>query len=332
MSFRLPTHLSSLTLLLPIVLGACAGPEARTAVAPVEPRTVEGVAPRYQPMFQALKGALSEREDDVARRIAANLRLRLERDRALGVRGATRNCLELLDAFDRVLHGRALVDGLDLELVTRPVTGQNALALVLRARTRGATPVELRPGAALLRIHRITLSPEGKESRAVSTRGVEDLERLVLDGGDWLEVPLGTFSSTLPSNALGARTSWTLELRAGDILDQESFYPAQEVRVDAAERVDLAAFLPNTPVEPSVLASFVERPEVALAPILERTVRIAPSKREDALDLLAAVVERMSAEQIARLVPSLRWLSRTNAPGRDPLAWRSWLRQRSEYR
>jgi len=318
------------TLLLLALLAAPLGCRAtsRPPGSPPPARTISGAAPRHQPQLEALTAAIEEGDDGVARRIAASLRARLAVEAVRGVEG-TDHAQELLEGFERVLKGRLLVDALELELVDRLLPSGDAVRIVLRARSRRR--VALRPSGAQLRVHRMSLSPEGKESRAVRTIAVADLGELPLDDG-WVEVPLDTFATTIPSNALGARTRWTLELLAGDVLEEDVPYPAQDVRVAGAERVDLAPFLPNLPVEPQELVAYAQRDELAMPPLLERTVRIAPERREEALDLLTAEVEGMTAEQIARLVPTLRWLSRTGLPGRDPLAWRAWLRRRAEVR
>jgi len=290
-----------------------------------------GVPPRYQAQLAALTGAVREGEDDMARRMALRLRARLGAEASGGMDPGLQAALAILEGCDRILRGRLLLEALDLELAERPGPDANSTRVVLRARSRSRTRVEVRPGGALLRVHRITLGPEGKEGRIVRTYGVGSVELLSLDEG-WLEVPLGAFSTTIPSNTLGARTHWTLELLAGEVLEEGRPYPAQEIQVQGSERIDLAPFLPNTPVAPEDLAAYVTRPGVALAPILERTVRIAPADREQALDRLTPLVEVMVAEQITRLVPTLRWLSRTGVPGRDPLAWREWLRRRAQVR
>ncbi len=319
---------SRLVLLLALSLAAPAcRSTARPKLAPVRIPTVAGVGPRYAPILQALAAAVEDHDDAVARRIAANMRLRLAADAARGADASRADARALLDGFDRVLEGRRLVDTLDLQLDVRPVEGQPATRVVLRVRTRSNTRLELRPGGALLRVQRVSLTPEGKESRAARTCGVGNVASLVLDEG-WLEVPLGTFATTIPSNALGARTRWSLDMLGGEILEEGTPYPAQNVQVEGVERVDLAPFLTNTPVDPADLAAYVQRPGVALAPILERTVRIAPDRRDEALDLLTPLVETMVPEQISTLVPTLRWLSPTSTPGRDPLAWRAWLRLR----
>ena len=316
-----------LALLLVCGLSACAG--SRHAVRGA-PRTLVGVAPRHLPGFEALRNAVEAREDATARRIAAGLRARVELERDLGVDGdATRNALDLLDGFDRILEGRALVDSLELELVVRESDGP-AAEVVLRARTTRATRIELRPGAAELRVHRVTLSvTDGKEARGVVTQGVGGLEALALDSQGWAEVALGRFPTVLPGNALASRTRFGLTLRAGTVVEEGRALPAMDVPEVVAERVDLAPYLPTAPVEPAELAAYAARGDGSFPALLERTVRILPERRAEALDLLTPVVRPMTPEQITRLVPTLRWLAPTGYPGRDPEAWRRWLEARA---
>ena len=130
-----------------------------------------------------------------------------------------------------------------------------------------------------------------------------------------------------------------MTFRSGGIVDADGRYPAMGWPVGPASRTVHAPFLPESPVEPQELVDYLEskslagRPiERALPPIMERTVRIPASQREEALGLLRPLVERSTPEEIERIVPALRWLARTSSPGGDPLAWRAWLRGRGEQR
>jgi len=319
-----------LTCLLALSLLGCASDSATTsAVRPVSSRSLVGIAPRFQPLLVALKDALEAHDDESARRIARNLRMRIEAERGSGDNSATDDALRLLEAFERILTGRALVDSLDLELFLRTDEATQHTRVLMRARTSRATRVELRPGAALLRTQRMLILPDGRVTRTELTQGVGNLERLSLDSDGWLEVPLASFSSTIPGNALAGRTLWSLTFTSGEVLEEGRHSPAMNVPVLSVERIDLAYFLPNAPVDPVELATFVQRPEVTLPPILERTVRVLPERRDEALDLLTPLVEGWTPEQIERVVPTLRWLSRVNSPGGDPLLWREWLRKRN---
>lgn len=319
-------------LVLAFGAGACSSaPSSNLALEPVPARGVASLAPRYQAQFAALGDALDAHEDAVARRIAQQVRLRLTLEGAAGGEAA-RAAGELLDGMERVLDGRALVASLRLELAVRPAEG-SFVEVVLRASTVRRTRVRFRPGPAVLRIHRVTLNPSdgGKEGRAVRTQGVRELD-LELDAEGWTEVSLGTFPTVLPGNVLAARTRWSLEFRSGEVQEEGRSLPAMDVPPVVAERVDLAPVLPTAPVEPAELARYADLPDGKWLALLERTVRIHPDRREEALDLLTPVIRRQSDEQLTRLVPTLRWLAPTGQPGRDPVRWRAWLEERARAR
>ena len=313
-----------------LALAACraSGPATNLVVEPVRLRGTAGLAPRFQPQFEALQRALEAHEDEVARQIARSLRLRLDLEAAQGGEAA-RDARRLLEGMERILHGRDLVDSLELELVVRELDGPS-VELFLRARTERRTRLELRAGAALLRVHRVTLSPSdrGQEGFVVRTHGVGSLERLRLDSDGWLEVSLGTFPTLLPGNALAGRTHWSLHFRAAQIEEEDRSYPAMDIPPAVVERVDLAPFLPTAPVEPSELASYAARTDGSQLALYERTVRIDPGRREEALDLLAPLAAGCTTEELARIVPTLRWLAGIGQGGNDPELWRAWLAAR----
>lgn len=328
------------------VLGACAarGP-ANDAVTTGRVAGIAGVAPRYQAAFQALKDALDNREDETARRILGQIQGRIAADRAReteAIRTArpeeapprtTEDAALLAEGFGRILDGRARVDTMQLELILRRIKNEDSLCrVVLRGTTSHTAPLTFRPGPGTLRVQRVTISPTGNEGRSVSEASVQDLEELVLDPDGSVEVPLGTFPVYSGPGSLAARTTWSLHFRSGAVLQGEESYPAMMVDVGKVERIDLAPFLPTAPVAPEELAAYVQRPDANLPPIVERTVRIPEDQHEAALELLAPVAARFTHEEMRRLVPCLRWLGRTSAPGGDPLAWKLWIERWYEAR
>ncbi len=100
------------------------------------------------------------------------------------------------------------------------------------------------------------------------------------------------------------------------------------VEVRAAEVVRLAAFLPTTTVAPEELVDYIETGEVHLLPLMERAVRIAPSSRDEAVDLLAPLVAGLAEPEAREIVPALRWLTDIAEPGGDPTAWKAWFARR----
>ena len=319
--------------LLPWGGAGCAAPDAASGSA--SPPSLRGPEARYLPLFEALRETTNAHEDATARRIALNLRARIAADRARGITSGTEEALVLLKSFETVLRGRALVDSLEVELVARPLGGRplggrNVVELVLRLRSAEGEPFVLRPGAPVLRTVRVSRAPDGREGRVTRRTSVSGCERLELAGEEWREIALGPMATTIPRAAMATQTRWTLELGFGEARQGGRSYPAADLASVSLERVDLAAFLPNAAIEPAELARFAAREEFALAPLLERTVRIVPERRGEALDLLAPLVERMTAEELERLVPVLRWLSGVATPVRDPLAWREWIRRRTD--
>jgi hypothetical protein len=87
--------------------------------------------------------------------------------------------------------------------------------------------------------------------------------------------------------------------------------------------------VPSAPVEPAELGAYVAAGgggEFTMAGALERAVRIDGQRRSEALDLLAPIVERMSARvDLPRLAPTLRWLSGNPSLGRDGEGWKAWM-------
>jgi hypothetical protein len=216
--------------------------------------------------------------------------------------------------------------------VQRPEGDERAVRLVLQATSDWSAPLVLEPGAATLKVHRTLVTPGGKESHVVRKQGLRGFERLWIDPDGASEISLGTFPLYLTNDVLAGRTEWELELLSGSIHEGDVQYPAMRVSVASTERTDLAHFLPNGPVEPDDLAAYVARPDVAMPPIMERTVRVLPERREEALDALAPLASRATLEELARIAPTLRWLARTTQPSGDPLAWRDWMAARSARR
>lgn len=311
--------------------GCASAPSQKLAVESVEPRSPTELPPRYQSRFQALQAAMAAGEDQMARRIAGQLRSSMELERSSGV-DVPPAILEVLEGMERVLKGRELVSGLRMELEVREADGVS-VEVILRAQSIRRTRVTFRPGPSSLRVHRVTLIPGdgGKEGRGVRTQGVGELE-LELDFEGWTEVLLGRFSTALQGNAMAARTRWSLDFRAGEIIEEDESYPAMGVPSVVAERVDLAPVLPTSPVEPAELARFAAQVDPPWLPLLERAVRIHPDRREEALDRLTVVLARKSDGEVSRMVPVIRWLAPTSAPGRDPLRWRVWLDERARRR
>ncbi|MEW6072246.1 MAG: hypothetical protein AB1726_06560 [Planctomycetota bacterium] len=310
---------AALSLSLSLAAFACRGvegPAGAPAVGEPPPAAAD-----LGPSFAALRGALADGDEEVAGRILAGI---LAREPA-------GDDLAQAESFARILRGRAAVRALDLRLVATadPAPGWHRLALV--GRQFWGEPLVLRlPPGQLLRWRR-SIDPDGFAREEQTTTLVPAVAGLRLPPDAPIEIELARYPLSL-GPALALRERWRLELVSGEIAAGEEVLPATAIAVAGCERTFLASFLPTAAVEPSVLAEYAARPEIHLPPLLERAVRIAPSRREEALAALLPVLEAASApdeERMARIAPALRWLSGEDGPGVDRRAWIRYLHARA---
>jgi hypothetical protein len=271
--------------------------------------------------FEGLKGAVEAGENETARGIAAQIRRRLAQHRDPLV-----EVDELLVGFERVLRGRALVGGAELWLEILPQQDSHLGEIWLRGRSAHPGGIALRPGAAILEWHRRTLLPDGRDYLNAKSLPLAGIKPVGLAQEATAGTRLYVYDRRVPAGALAVNDRWVLHLRSGSVDADEGEFPAMKLAVKPVERVELAPVLPSGSLAPALLLEAARKPEVSMPALLERTVRILPRDRDAALGLLAPLVETWTSEQIARLVPSLRWLSGDSEPGADPLAWRAWLR------
>ncbi len=309
------TFLSCLALCL---LVGCGAPSASRGADRV---SLSGIPQIYVAAFEGLKVALEAGEDETARGIAAQIRRRLalHRDPPAEVNG-------LLLGFERVLRGRALIGGAELWLEIRPRPDSHLGEIWLQGRSAHPGGIALRPGAATLEWQRRTLLPDGRDhlnAKTLPLAGIRPVE-LVQEASEGTR--LHAYDRRIPAGALAVNDRWILHLRSGSVDADGGEFPAMKLVVSPAQRVELAPVLPSGSLDPALLVEAARKPEVSMAALLERTVRILPRDRDAALSGLAPLVETWTSEQITRLVPSLRWLSGDTEPGADPLAWRAWLR------
>ena len=275
----------------------------------------------YVAAFEGLKVALEAGEDETARGIAAQIRgrLALRQDPPVGA-------VDLLAGFDRILTGRALIGGAELWLEIRPRPDSHLGGVWLHGRSAHLAGIVLRPGAATLEWQRRTLLPDGRDllnAKTLPLAGIMPVELTQEAAGIMC---LDTYDRRISAGALAVNDRWILHLRSGSVDADGGTFPAMKLSVRAAQRVELASVLPPDALDPGLLAEAARKPGISMPALLERTVRILPRDRGAALDALVPLVEIWTAEQISRLVPSLRWLSGDSGPGADPLAWRDWLR------
>lgn len=267
-------------------------------------------------VFQDLVNALDAHADEEARRIVARLD-------TLALDEVSRRRLE---GCKRILFGRQVVGDTQLELEAELADGQVKVSVAV---TAPDVDCVLRPGAPALRLQRTTMFPSGEEDRFVTTRLAPELERLELRRGSESTLELGTFELAI-GRGLASRLRFDLDLGGGVVEVDGQDYPAMHYSIQPCEVVRLASFLPSAAVEPSELARYVSVSRIRRAALVERAVRIAPSRRNEALDLLAPIVVELDRVRIEEIVPALRWLGGNVRFGADPQAWRTWFETRAE--
>lgn len=317
-----------LAVLAAAVLAACsqsAGP------LPVDLR--EGIAARYEPSFLAVQAALDDRDTASAEAVLVRLRSQLERESVSGtgeVAREARAAVQLADGFDRIIAGRKRLEALEMELELLPEgegsgggAGNHTLHLLVT--NRWDAELKLVPGPANLILARTQVDQAGRQAGVTRSLTLDPI-RVSVPPGATERVELGTFASRVSGDALAERLTFRLEVRSGELEEDGSSFPAQRYGVEPLEYVGLAPFLPNGALEPAELAGYLQRPEPASAPIMERAIRILPNRRMEALELLEPLVQRATEQEFQRMAPALQWLAPEGpgVSGREP--WLRWLR------
>lgn len=319
--------------LLAVLVTGCGSP--RRALVPDDAARIDpALRPRiaaFEPAFDALSAALADGDETAARAILARVR-------ALRPVGPA---LEVADAFERILDGRAAAHELELRLIVRGGSSESAAGgarvasaprrLALAVVSSHRTPVKLHASAARLESSLFGIDVRGFEHRSAHTRSIDELGELELAPDDPELLDVAEFDVPL-SNELAVRSRFELVLVQAEIEIDGRRLPLSTLVVEPCEVDVLAPFLPNAPVEPAELARYLDRPGFGLPAALERAVRIAPDRRDEALDLVAPVLARMNRMDLARATPCLRWLSGDRERGANPDSWRAWAidRARSE--
>ena len=304
---RLPVRLA--LLLVCLLASACGSQQAS--------RSYESVEPRFQRAFLGLERALDSDENRSARRILSGILARKPEGKSLG----------LAEAYGRVLDGRALGEQLEFvlegELIEAPESeGGSALyRMVLYCTNHSQSAVQLLlPPPTVERLdHRLYLS--GSDSRAVENRVIDGLEGLSLEAEESFRIDLGEFDASL-ANAIARRDRWRLEALSGEVVANGERLPLRAPEVASYERVFLAPYLPDDPVEPEILLEYIERQSFTMPGLLERCIRIDPARWSETLRRLVPLVRSMDDERLAYIAPALRWLSRSARLGGDPRTWR----------
>ncbi|MFT5461745.1 MAG: hypothetical protein ACI8QS_000617 [Planctomycetota bacterium] len=281
------------------------------------------VSRNYRAAFQTLESAIRLGDDELAWGILARLK-----STPLDPRES-----ELAQSLELVLRGRKLAQSVSLELeITADDSAEGRWQLSLRVSQVLVDELTLRlpPVRLIHRRHRI--DELGVGSQQARTRLLPVLESVRLTRGDEQLIPLETFEVPMQS-AVAMRDEWELELLGGFVEFEGQELPANAFTWARLERAYLAAFLPQEPLDPAVLVEYAGRENPAMAPLIERAVRIPPSRSEEALEALEPLLIQLTREDPERciaLVPALRWLARTSAPGVHPSSWVRYIRSRRE--
>ncbi|MCK6446275.1 MAG: hypothetical protein L6Q99_07780 [Planctomycetes bacterium] len=319
--------------LLAVLVTGCGSP--RRALVSDDAATIDpALRPRiaaFEPAFDALSAALADGDEAAARAILARVR-------ALRPVGPA---LEVADAFERILDGRAAARALELRLLVRGGAPANVTPgapradgprkprrLALAAVSSHPTAVKLYASAARLESSLFGVDVRGFEHRSAHTRSIDQLGELELSPDDPELLDVAEFDVPF-SNELAVRSRFELVLVQPEIEIDGRRLPLSTLVVAPCEVDVLAPFLPTAAVEPAELARYLERPGFGLPAALERAVRIAPDRRDEALDLVAPVLARMNRMDLERATPCLRWLSGDRERGANPDSWRAWALERS---
>lgn len=317
-SHRPRTALAAL-LALPLAvlpLGSCqsgAGPE------PYEP----DFDPRLEGAMEQLRNAIQAGEDEMAGYILGNLRA-LEPDDVT---------LEALDRYQDVLDGRAACRALDVQLTLRGSTAlPGQLDLIARVTNNGDQRVVLQiPSVELTRSSR-ALNERGQLLTGASRRFSDALSDFAVEAGATSDALLLSYPANMTEKILAQDERWTAIGRTPFVAVDERPLPAKALVYLPGEKSLLAAFLPASTVEASAASEFLTREGVFeredgsfLPPLLERVVRLRRADRRAAFEALAKQAPDWNDEQLARVVPALRWLTDADVPASRPEAWRQLL-------
>lgn len=312
--------------------------------------------PVYQGSFDAVKDALDSEETLVAQAALRRLRARLDADLAVtptleaarqrddslsalvlsGDRPSRRGveaAIQIADGFDRVIEGRARTDSLELSLELVRRDGEELVDVALVARSDWRSTLTLRPGPGLLHARRTSIEPRTGDIASMETDlPLEDLVVLDVPPGGEARVAVATLEIAVPVGAIATRLSARLSFNGGLVVENGERYPARDRDVPLASRTDFPGWVPLGYVDPALLGQLARRGDAPLALLLEHTVRIAPTRIEDALDELGAAAEVLPPQSVRMLLPALRWLVGDTSIDIDEREWRAWLIERLEGR
>lgn len=274
---------------------------------------------RFVPAVDALRASVEAGRDQEARRILGRIR----------AMGPTERVEGLLDAFERILDGRALAERIAGTLEARELEGRRGVyRLSLELESSAGEPIVIVPAGVRLRVVYTSVDPLGSAQRAVQYASVDRIERFALDPGDPRRWDLVELEPPRPAGMLALDARFELEFLLPQIEHEGRSLPASTLVGPTANVVRLAGYLPTGPIDPTELERYVAEGDVRVPALMERTVRIPPALRDQALERLGPLVARLSSPDLEELVPALRWLTGATSPGGDPEAWRRWMAAR----
>jgi hypothetical protein len=316
-------------LALPAGLLACrSNPASTTPDAPAaSPDLAAGSAspnrpidPKLVPLFSALDEALASDNRPLAKHLLSQLKTQ--------PLGSTERAA--VERVELVIDGRELQDSLALEVVSRPISseGQEREALLLASHGL-AEPVNLDlPPGLLIRSHR-AISPTGQEFIDADQVQTEQALRLEIPAGERVELVLARYPIQF-AGALAIQERLALSTLDGVARQGERSLPLRDLKVKSSERTLLFGELPKQALDERPLLDLLARPgllerpsEDVLPALLERTVRIAPARRDAALLGLCRFAQGLSDPQLLKITPLLRWLGGVEDEVPSPMRWRS---------
>ncbi|MEM1449663.1 MAG: hypothetical protein AAF957_23630 [Planctomycetota bacterium] len=315
------------------------------------------VHPAYTASFEAIRLALEVNDLAVARGALRQLRARLAADRVnaptlaqarerdddialrtlageLPSRESVDAAVKMADGFEKIVEGRLRLEAVQLRIdVVRSETEEQQADVVLYGRSDWNGDLRIQPSAASLVVERTSLEPRtGQERRASTTVGLDEAPILQIPAHGEARVVIGSLPIEVPVGSIATRMRVDVRCNGGTISEDDEDYPARDIAVRYGERTDIPGWIPSTVVAPVELVELVERGNTPLALMLECAVRIAPGRRDEALDRVGVAIQTLPMQSMRTLVPAVRWLAGTDQFGRDERAWRTWLIERVEER
>ena len=268
--------------------------------------------------FDELRAAVAEDEDEMARAILRRLKPRISDSLSQ----------KLADGYEQVLMGRSARDAISAEVnIDELAEGGFAVSLALsQSLFDGMT---LTPSH--VKVHAMTRSIDiaGHQSIYAVDRIVEVVEGWSLMRDKVGSIPLGSDLPSFGDGLLAVRCEWKVVLGAGSVELPDGIFPLMGVNIRDGAIVRLSKEVPTQAVEPEELLRYCLEPVVRVDALLERTVRIAPNRYEETLDLIGEGESRLSPARIQELIPSLAWLTGSSVMRANASEWREWLQARA---